>query len=265
MSDTGATPRATTRVDGTRFGDIRWFDGIDSTNTYLAAQARAGAPEGLVAVADHQSAGRGRLGRSWVAPPGASLLMSVLLRPALPAELLALAGTAVALAAAEAAAGLAGVKADLKWPNDLLVDGRKLAGILSEAEFSGGRPAVVVGLGMNVNWPEPLPDEVAATATSLDRLCGHRVPVADLAVAVLEALEGRRRQLDDPEGRAALAVDYRRSCCTVGQRVRVELPNRAVTGTAVDVTAEGRLVLDADGTRMEVSVGDVVHLRPVSA
>src|SRR4051812_27340870 len=109
----------------------------------------AGAPEGLAAVADHQTAGRGRLGRAWVAPPGASLLLSVLFRPDLAPERLHLTTAAVALAAAEACEAVAGVLPVLKWPNDLLVGDRKLAGVLAESRL----PAVVVGIGLNVNWP----------------------------------------------------------------------------------------------------------------
>jgi len=152
----------------TRFGPIRRFGEIDSTNRYLLDEARAGAPEGLVAVADYQSAGRGRLGRRWEAPPGANLLASVLLRPMLEPEELHLCTVAVALAATAACERGAGVVPDLKWPNDLLVRGRKLAGILAEAvpagsgpgrtgpgRTSGGGMAVVVGLGLNVGWPPP--------------------------------------------------------------------------------------------------------------
>ena len=144
----------------TRFGPIRRFAEIDSTNRYLLDQARAGAAEGVVAVADYQSAGRGRLGRRWEAPPGSNLLASVLLRPALAADELHLCTVAVALAAVAACERGAGVAAELKWPNDLMVGGRKLAGILAEAlpRGPGGRRAtvVVVGLGLNVRWPPPL-------------------------------------------------------------------------------------------------------------
>ncbi len=155
---------------GTRFGPVRRFAEIDSTNRYLLDEARGGAPEGAVAVADYQSAGRGRLGRRWEAPPGSNLLMSVLLRPHLAIDELHLCTVAVALAAATACEEGAGVVPELKWPNDLMVGGRKLGGILAEAlpagtgaaDADGGSgggsakaPAVVVGLGLNVGWPPP--------------------------------------------------------------------------------------------------------------
>ena len=115
---------------------VRWFEEIDSTNTYLRGEAADGAPEGLVAVADHQTAGRGRLDRRWESPPGANLLASVLLRPDCNPDDLHLCTGALGLAAVDACAEVAGVEAQLKWPNDLLVGGAKLAGILAEADFS---------------------------------------------------------------------------------------------------------------------------------
>ena len=120
--------------------DIHWLAEVDSTNTYVRDRARQGAPAGLVAVADHQTAGRGRLDRRWESPPGANLLASVLLRPDCGAEDVHLCAGAVALAGVDACREVAGVEPVLKWPNDLLLGGAKLAGVLAEAEFAGGRP-----------------------------------------------------------------------------------------------------------------------------
>ncbi len=134
-------------MPGSRFTDIRRFDSIDSTNRYLLDEARRGAPDGVVAVADHQSAGRGRLGRSWEAPPGSNLLLSVLLRPDLPVGDRHLASAAVALAAAEAVDAVTGVRVGIKWPNDLLgPDGRKLAGVLAEADLGVAADGGAVGV-----------------------------------------------------------------------------------------------------------------------
>ncbi len=128
---------------------MRRFARLDSTNRHVLDQARRGAPQGLVAVADHQTAGRGRLGREWVSPPGASLLASVLWRPELPVERLHLLTFAMGLAAAAACQRVARFRPGLKWPNDLVVDGAKLAGVLAEADL----PVVVVGIGVNLDWP----------------------------------------------------------------------------------------------------------------
>src|SRR6516165_2087233 len=187
--------------------EIRWFDQIDSTNTYLREQARLGAPEGLVVVADHQTAGRGRLGRRWESPPGANLLASVLLRPNIDPADLHLCTTVVALAAMDACRVVAGVGTLLKWPNDLLVDGAKVAGILAEAEFAGADlAAVVVGIGINVGWPGPL----EAGGTSLEAATGSPVDRRALLHALLAALGERRAGLDAAAGRRALAEEGRR-------------------------------------------------------
>lgn len=248
----------------TRFGDVRWFPEIDSTNRWVLEQARAGAPEGLVAVADHQTAGRGRLGRSWTAPPGASLLVSVLLRPDLPPESLHLVTAAVALAASDGGRKVAGVESSLKWPNDLLVGDRKLAGVLAEADLGArGGGAVVVGIGINVNWPGELPPDLAATATSLDRVAGHEVDREALLVELLVGLEGRYAGLGGESGRAALASEYRTRCSTIGREVRVELADESFTGTAADVNDAGQLLVTTDVCLRTVSAGDVVHLRPL--
>ncbi len=258
-------------MPGTRFTDIRRFDTLDSTNRYLLAEARSGAPEGVVAVAEFQTAGRGRLGRQWEAPAGRNLLMSVLLRPGLPADHRHQAATAVALSAVEAADRVAGVTLAVKWPNDLLgPDGRKVAGVLAEADVAGphgsggGAPAVVVGIGLNVNWPvddADLPPDLAGVAGSLRMLAGHEVDRAEFLESLLAGLEPRIRELRTPAGRARQAAEFRSKCATLGRTVRVELPDGGFEGTAVDITPAGHLVVEAaDGPRT-VLAGDVVHLR----
>jgi BirA family transcriptional regulator, biotin operon repressor / biotin---[acetyl-CoA-carboxylase] ligase len=239
--------------------DVRRFDEIDSTNAYLRGEARRGAREGVVAVADHQSAGRGRLDRRWEAPAGASLLASMLFRPEFDPAELHLLTAAVALAAAEACREVAGVGPVVKWPNDLLVGEAKLAGVLAEAEFvDPAAGAVVVGIGLNVDWPGP--DGVEGTC--LRDLSGGPVDRAVLLDALLSALSTRRGMLDTAPGRREVAAELRERCATLGRRVRVELAAEAVVGVAVEVDDAGHLVVrTATGTRT-VSAGDVVHLRP---
>jgi len=235
---------------GTRFDDVRWFELLDSTNRYLLQCAAQGAPEGLVAVADEQSAGRGRLGRTWVAPAGSALLVSVLLRPTLPADRTHLVTLAAGLAALDAIDAIdasaapdraATPRAALKWPNDVVVDDRKLAGILAEADGAG---AVVVGMGCNVQ-PGALPPDLAdiATAIAVDR--------ALLLVAWLRAYDARLDALD------TVIPDAIARSATLGRRVRVELAHETFEGTASALTEEGFLVVDG----RVVSAGDVVHLR----
>jgi BirA family biotin operon repressor/biotin-[acetyl-CoA-carboxylase] ligase len=278
-------------MSGTRFTDIRRFDSIDSTNRYLLGEARLGAPEGVVAVAEYQSAGRGRLGRQWQAPAGSNLLVSVLLRPDLPADHRHLASVVVALAAADGVDATCGLVVGVKWPNDLLAaDGRKLAGVLAEADLSapGGTPGsagspnsrlstapaaptadhpaapIVVGIGLNVDWPRSdgdLPPELAGSATSLWQEVGRSVDRSELLDALLEALEPRVADLADQTGRARQAADFRVRCTTLGHPVRVELADESFEGVATDVTAHGHLVVETGGTARTVVSGDVVHLR----
>jgi len=236
---------------------------VQSTNTYLLERARQGAPAGLVAVADHQTAGRGRLGRRWEAPPGTSLLMSVLLRPVLEPDRLYLCTAAVALAAADACRSAAGVVAGVKWPNDLLVGGRKVAGILADSDpgAPGGLPgsvAVVVGIGVNVDWPGP--DDAGGTCLTME--AGTPVGREPLMEALLAGLAPRVEALHSASGRRHVADELRRRCATLGQLVRVTLADRSVEGVAVDLTPEGHLVVDAADGRCTVTAGDVVHLRP---
>lgn len=233
--------------------EIHRFATIDSTNTWVMEQARNGAPEYLVAVADEQTAGRGRLGRTWVSPPGGSLLMSLLLRPDdLPVDRLHLATAAVALAGADAVALIADVRPSLKWPNDLLLGNRKLAGVLTEVEGD----AVVVGIGINCTWPDELPEEIAEVAIAASHAAGRPVHTEDVLDVLLERLATR---LD--EGWDAIAREYRVSCDTVGRDVRVELADGSFTGLATGADDDGALVVITDDGPRRVVAGDVVHLR----
>jgi BirA family biotin operon repressor/biotin-[acetyl-CoA-carboxylase] ligase len=264
MTRTAISPRFAirTRLNGDtasygyKIWDVRRHADIDSTNREAADLARAGAPDGVVVVADHQTAGRGRLGRTWEAPPGSSLLMSVLLRPALAARRVHLLGMAVALAAADACADVAGFSPGLKWPNDLVVGDRKLAGVLAEAAFAGDAVQwVVVGIGVNVNWPAELPASLRDIAVAANHVAGRTVDRERLLDRLLAHLDARRASLD------AVASDYRARCTTVGREVRVELREETCTGVALDVDDDGRLVVDVDGTRRTVAAADVVHVR----
>ncbi|MBW3547081.1 MAG: biotin--[acetyl-CoA-carboxylase] ligase [Actinobacteria bacterium] len=250
-----------------RFGDVRRRERTDSTNREVLDLARAGAPEGVVVVADHQSAGRGRRGRAWVAPPGTALMASVLLRPVMDPGSAHLAVACVALAAAEACEEVAGVRPALKWPNDLVVDdddaggSGKLAGILAETLVDGSRlDAVVVGMGLNlVRSPAP-----PAGAVFLEDLAGGAVDREQLLRAWLDRLDRRYPSLAGPAGRRALVDDYRRCCATLGRRVRVALDEGTLEGRAVGLTGAGHLVVETAGGRHQVGAGDVVHLRTVA-
>jgi BirA family transcriptional regulator, biotin operon repressor / biotin---[acetyl-CoA-carboxylase] ligase len=255
-----SAPELDARLVDTRFRDIRFFNRIDSTNRYLLALAMGGAgdppggiaTEGVVAVADEQTAGRGRHGRSWSATPGSALLVSVLLRPRVPAERLHLVTLAAAVAAAAAICTVAGFEVQIKWPNDLVVDDHKLAGILAEADGAG---AVVLGIGINLR-ADSFPPDLSATATACDLHTIRPVERTELLVAWLRALDRELDHLDDIVAAAAARS------ATLGRRVRVELALEQFGGVAIRLTAEGYLVIGADdGTERVVTAGDVVHLR----
>lgn len=237
---------------GTRFTDVQWFGEVGSTNELATQLARSGAPEGVVVVADHQRAGRGRRGRTWEAPAGSSLLLSVVLRPSWPPEQAHVATLAMAVAAAAACHEVAGVTVEIKWPNDLVAsDGRKVGGVLGER--LGG--AVVVGLGLNVVWPSPPPDggvtlAELAGAGGLDR--------ATLLVALLLHLD---TLVGESPGHVVAAAAARSA--TLGRDVRVDLGGTVVEGRAVRLDGDGHLVVEmATGPSPAViAAGDVVHLR----
>ncbi|MCX7621066.1 MAG: biotin--[acetyl-CoA-carboxylase] ligase [Acidimicrobiales bacterium] len=251
-----------------RFSDLRWVPETGSTNEDVLALARAGEPEGIVVVADHQSAGRGRLGRSWEAPAGSSLLVSILCRPDLAPADAHLVTSAAGVAAVEAVRQVTGVVVRLKWPNDVVVEReratRKLGGILAESLLDGGRlGAVVVGIGINVNWPSEFPDELASIATALNHLTGVPVDRELLLVRFLQGFGHWYDQLGAPGGRAELVTRYREECQTLDHEVRVELAGESFSGRAVGLTEEGHLLVVPDGATDPriIVAGDVVHLR----
>jgi BirA family biotin operon repressor/biotin-[acetyl-CoA-carboxylase] ligase len=226
-----------------------------STNVDLVAAALAGTAHGAVLVADHQTAGRGRLDRRWDAPPGTSLLVSLLLPPPPGGGRLHRLTQAVGLAAIEACQAVAGVRPILTWPNDLYVGDRKLGGILAEAARQDvAIIGVVVGLGLNVNWPDDVPSHLADRLVSLNRLAGRPIDRDALLDRLLERLAARRWD--------ELTADYRSNLATLGRRVDVTTGERHFVAVAVDVTAEGELVVEhEDGRRESLSAADVTLLR----
>jgi len=249
---------------------------VDSTNSYLVELTRRGlgdgseVPEGYAVVAERQSEGRGRLARRWEAPAGTAVLCSIRFRPDLGPEQLHLTAWAVALAATRACREVAGVELSLKWPNDLLAGRpgaeRKVAGVLSEVVPTG----VVVGIGINVNWPPDWPPTssedpelafMAQHATALNRVAGREVDRNELVDRLLRCTGKLNARLASAQGRRALASEYRLACSTIGREVRVELAGETVAGGAMGVDDGGCLLVStATGVRT-ISAGDVVHVR----
>lgn len=278
--DAAALGRAVVRPGGLwRAVEVTAMTG--STNADLLARAAAGAAEGLVLAAEEQRAGRGRMGRAWLAPPRAALTFSLLVRPRTvpPGRrgwLPLLAGVAVATAVH----AVSSVDARLKWPNDVLVGPAKLGGILAEAAGD----AIVVGIGVNVSTEQaelPPPGPGALPATSLLALTGNALTGnaltgkaltsnaldrESLLTGILAGFERRYQawvQADGDPERSGLRAEYTGLCATIGRRVRAELPGgQLLSGLAADVDPDGRLVVrvspDSD---VPVAAGDVVHLR----
>lgn len=231
-----------------------------STNADLVAATRAGAEPGAVLITDNQTAGRGRLARSWTTPPGVSVACSVLVRPeGIPLERWPWLSLMTGVALVEGIRTVCEVPVQLKWPNDVLVGDRKLCGLLAERVETPTSPAVVLGFGINVSMDaDELPVD---TATSL-RLEGAEVAKTDLMIAVLGALGAAYRMWR--EAPTELAARYLDHCGTIGREVRVQLGgNDRVEGRAVGIDAAGGLIVRTAAGERTFSAGDVVHLRPV--
>lgn len=239
---------------------LEWHDQVASTNALAAEAVRRGVPEVHAVLADRQTAGRGRLGRSWQAPVGTSILLSLVVRPEVPAPVLSLLPLLAGVALAEAVEPFCpGATVALKWPNDLLVGGAKAAGIL--AEEVGG--AAVIGIGCNVDWRGvERPPELAA-ATSLAEAAGRFVDRWRVLAAVTGVFGNRYRAWNEDPG--AFLDDYRDRSATLGRQVRISRPSAApIEGLAAAIGADGTLaVRTLDGAIHRCSAGDVEHVRPL--
>jgi BirA family biotin operon repressor/biotin-[acetyl-CoA-carboxylase] ligase len=247
-------------VAGSTPGVIVRLDTVDSTQSVAFALAERGAADRTVVVADQQLEGRGRRGRTWRAPAGTSLLASIIVRPRLPQALLATLSLATAVATAEALRRVARVDTRLKWPNDVLVAGKKIAGILLEsragvrAEAGSSVPTslvTIIGIGINLGQRE-FPTELAAGATSVALETGQAPSRESVLTALLEEFDTWRTRLEG-EGFAPIRDGWRRLSDTLGRRVTVD----AVTGVAADLDTDGALLVDVGGSLKRVLAGAV--------
>lgn len=233
-----------------------------STNADLLGWAERGLQEGAILVAEEQTAGRGRLGRSWVSSPGTALTFSVLLRPEkIPLATRGWLPLLAGVATATAVRALTGLEASLKWPNDVLVNGRKLAGILAEAADN----AVVIGIGINVTAaPQDLPPGPGGLSPTSLLAEGIAVERDVLLIEILRSMGQWYKTLSanpDTE-RSGLLAQYQRMSATIGREVQVELPGGSlVSGVAAGITPDGHLLLEAGGVAHPIAAGDVIHLR----
>lgn len=233
--------------------NLLYLDTTSSTQDVARAEVERGGPVGTAVLAEEQTAGRGRLGRAWVSPAGKNIYVTLVMRP--PAPKLRVLSIVSPLAIAEALEGI-GLAPRLKWPNDVMVGGRKIAGILIETELSGDAVKyALVGIGLNVNFDVEATPEIADTATSVRRELGRDASREELLAALLNVFEARYEQA--LEGDAVYQV-WRSRLETLGRRVRATLGERVEEGVAEDVDAEGNLLVRRDDGRLAVvEAGDV--------
>jgi BirA family biotin operon repressor/biotin-[acetyl-CoA-carboxylase] ligase len=228
---------------------------VDSTQTTAFALAADGAEDRTVVVADYQASGRGRRGRTWEASPGQSLLCTILVRPRLAMAQWPAYSLVAAVAVAETLARTAALAARLKWPNDVLIAGRKIAGILLESRVVGEVPTAVVGVGIGINLAQrAFPAALAARATSVAIETGRTLARDTMLAALLEAFDAWRARLEG-EGMAPVRARWLALADTIGRRVSID----GVSGVAVDLDPDGALVLEGAGRRHRVMAGEVLE------
>lgn len=238
------------------------FDSIDSTNIEALKQARLGAGEGLCVVARQQTAGRGRQGRTWTSPTDAGLYLSVVLRPTFEVKDVPLITLAAAVAVFDTLAEL-GATPDIKWPNDVLINDKKVCGILAETAETDQGFAVILGIGINVT-SDSYPPELAGTATSVEDELGRPVTSSEVEPRLLTQFDEWYGRLCTEDGPTSIIDDWsNRSSYSHGKQVRVALSSEAITGTTDGIEPNGALrIRRSNGSIIAVQAGDVERLRP---
>ena len=237
--------------------EIYCFDSIDSTNTKAKELAEAGHPSGTLVVADQQTLGRGRRGRSWESPAGTGIFMTLMLKPDINPNNASMLTLVAAMATARDITEVTGEAAQIKWPNDIVMNGKKVVGILTEmsAQFDYINH-IVVGIGINVH-NEEFPEEIAKTASSLLLECGHRIHRASLIEAFLEEFERLYAVYLETEDMSGLQKEYDSLLVNRGRQVRVLDPKEPFEGKAMGITKKGELIVDTWESRKLVSSGEV--------
>ncbi len=241
---------------------LHYLSEIDSTNNYARNLAEQGAMEGEVVIAESQTRGKGRLGRNWVSPAGRNLYLSVILRPKLSPLHAPQITLMSAVALAETIQSFTSCPAEIKWPNDILVRGKKVAGILTESSCTVHRLLfVILGIGVNVNFPpEEMPESIRETATSLMTLSGAPVDRTALALQLIRDLNRCYGDLER-HGFPPMAERWAGFFRLQGKRVKVEMMDQAVAGRVIGIDGDGALLLeDETGNRRRIVAGDVIPL-----
>lgn len=238
--------------------DIHYSISIDSTNNRARILAEEGAPEGILVISEEQTAGRGRMGRSWISPPGTGIWMSVLLRPTISSSRAALITPLVAVALNRSIREVTGLPSGIKWPNDILIKGGKAAGILTEIYLEQESiQYIIVGIGINVNT-DYFPKEIREEATSLSLSSGHPISRLKILIAVLLELERQYLDFTVKGNFDTILSDYRRMSVTIGERVNIVGRKGMGKAVALDIAENGGLLIENDdGTIEEIISGEV--------
>ncbi len=237
------------------------YDSIDSTTAQAKKLVADGAAEGTLVIAEEQTAGRGRLGRQWVSAKGMNLTYSLILRPALPPQSVPMVSLYAAVAVAQALTAYAPVKPACKWPNDIMLKGKKVCGILSETLLNGDRvDAVILGIGININQTD-FPDELQSTATSLARETGKRFDRITILGSVLLQLEKQYRRLHTSSF-DSIIEDWKELSPMLGKPVQVHQNEKIIKGTAIDIASDGALLIQTGGEVLKLYAGDVTLSHP---
>ncbi|HEX2294073.1 MAG TPA: biotin--[acetyl-CoA-carboxylase] ligase [Actinomycetota bacterium] len=243
--------------------ELQVHDAIGSTNDATLEWAADGAPEGAVVTADQQTQGRGRWNRSWSSPPGRSISLSLVLRPG-SREQAGLVTTLVGVAAADAIEAAAGIRCGIKWPNDVVAPGGKVAGILVESRSSGAEMGfLVAGIGVNVSWsPEEMPPEIRAGASSLVAEGAGPLPRYAVIAELLDAIERWYGRAGTASGRAEVVEAATVRSTILGRAVLLRGPDGTLTeARAVALAEDGALEVEVDGARRSVTAGEVERIR----
>ena len=231
-----------------------FLESVDSTNNYAKRIAEQGAETGTLVVAEEQTGGKGRRGRSWETPKGANIAMTILLKPQIRPEHASRLTLLMAMAVVRGIQSVTGLEAGIKWPNDVVVDGHKVCGILTEMSTEVDYiNYVVIGTGINVNQTE-FPEEIREIAGSLKQAAGHAIARAELVAVVMEELEDLYGTFLKTEDLSALKEEYNKHCVTCGHEIRVLEPGHEYTGVAEGINQDGELMVVRDDTGEKVSV-----------
>lgn len=258
--DTIAKEEIASRLKTFRMGKkICYFSTIDSTNQYARRIGEEGAADGTLVIADEQTAGKGRSGRHWVTPPKSAIAFTLLLRPTLPPASISMVTLVMGLAVSDAIRQLYGLPVGIKWPNDVVIDGKKICGILTEmsAEMDGVH-YIVIGVGINANLTS-FPDEIRDVATSVQLQLGRAVDRAEIIVKVMEIFEKYYGMFEQDGDLRRLQEIYDGELLNLNERVRVLDPKGEYTGTALGIDEQGQLLVkrDGDGQTVRVWSGEV--------